>query len=87
MSMRWTRRTTRRRTMTKLSSVITFRNHKIETCGFREDLNMMMWMRMKIRRSRKTMMTKTRTRRTTRRRTMIKLSSVIPFPNHKPNPI
>ena len=81
------RRTTRRRTMSKLLSVKPFRNHKIETWGFRGDLNMMM--RMKMRRSMRTTATRRRsmrttaTRRRTRRRRMFKLSSVIPFWNHK----
>ena len=37
MATRSMRRTTRRRIMTKLLSVIPFRNHKIETWGFHED--------------------------------------------------
>ena len=57
----------------------------IEICGFREDINMMMMirMRMKMRRSRRTMMTTRRTRRATRRRKTTKLSSVVAFLNHK----
>ena len=88
MTTRSMRRTTRRRIMTKLLSVIPLRNHKIETWGFHEDLNMMMMMmsmRMKMRRSRMTTTTRRRTRRTTRRRTMSKLLSVKPFQNHKIN--
>ena len=76
IKMRRSRRittTTRRRTMTKLSNVIPFQNHKIETWGCYEDLNMMFRMRrsMRSRRTtRKTRRTTRRTRRTTRRRTI-----------------
>ena len=63
-----------------------FENLFLETWGFCEDLNMMIItrMRMKMRGSRRKTGT---TKRTTSRRKMIKLSSVITFCNHKPKPI
>ena len=76
------RSTTRRRIMTKLLSVIPFRNNKIETWGFHEDLNMMMMM-TKMMMSMTIKMRRSRMTTTTRRRTMSKLLSVKPFWNHK----
>ena len=59
----------------------------IETWGFREDISLMMRTKMRLmrRRSRTTRMTTRRTTRS-RRRTIIKLSSVLPFRNHKHKP-
>ena len=62
----------------------------IEPWGFREDISPMTKtkLRMIMRRSRTTRMTTRRPSRTTRRRTrtIIKLSSVLPFWNHKLKP-
>ena len=61
----------------------------IETWGFREDISLMTRTKMRMmRRSRTTRLTTRRPRRPTTRRimTITKLSSVLPFWNHKLKP-
>ena len=71
-------------TITKLSSVLPFRNHKLKPNW----MMMMTKMMMKMWRSRRKRMITRRLRRTTSRRmmTITKLSSVLHFQNHKLKP-